>query len=155
MSQPVKLSDQLVLDARLAGEAQQRSIAGQVEFWARLGRSVDELLDGRARRALQESAEVRPLSELIATVGTSEGKARLKEYLHSRPFPHFEAHATRKGYLIRIEQNGTRSAGRFINREFVVDPVNQIVPLKRAGSRANRSSASSKHRGRSERAKSA
>ena len=38
MSQPVKLSDALVLDARLAGEAVERSIAGQVEFWARLGR---------------------------------------------------------------------------------------------------------------------
>ena len=38
MSQPVKLSDSLVLDARLAGEAVERSIAGQVEFWARLGR---------------------------------------------------------------------------------------------------------------------
>ncbi|PIX46733.1 MAG: hypothetical protein COZ06_16555 [Armatimonadetes bacterium CG_4_10_14_3_um_filter_66_18] len=31
MSQPVKLSDTLVLDARVAGEAFQRSIAGQVE----------------------------------------------------------------------------------------------------------------------------
>jgi hypothetical protein len=38
MSQPVKLSDALVLDARLAGEVQERSIAGQVEFWAKLGR---------------------------------------------------------------------------------------------------------------------
>ena len=46
MSQPVKLSDALVLDARLAGEAVERSIAGQVEFWARLGRSVELLLEG-------------------------------------------------------------------------------------------------------------
>jgi hypothetical protein len=33
MSQPVKLSDALVLDARLAAEVQERSIAGQVEYW--------------------------------------------------------------------------------------------------------------------------
>ena len=39
MSQPVKLSDGLVLDARLTGEVFQRSIAGQIEFWARLGRN--------------------------------------------------------------------------------------------------------------------
>ncbi len=37
MSQPVKLTDALVLDARIAGEVVERSIAGQVEFWARLG----------------------------------------------------------------------------------------------------------------------
>ena len=44
MSQAVKLSDALVLDARVAGEVVERSIAGQVEFWARLGRSVEVLL---------------------------------------------------------------------------------------------------------------
>ena len=46
MSQPVKLSDALVLDARIAGQVQERSIAGQVEFWAKLGRGVELLLDG-------------------------------------------------------------------------------------------------------------
>src|ERR1035438_9156293 len=51
MSQPVKLSDSLVLDARLAGDAMERSIAGQVEFWARLGRSVEVLLEGRQVRS--------------------------------------------------------------------------------------------------------
>ena len=136
MGQPVKLSDSLVLDARIAGEAQQRSIAGQVEFWARLGRSVDELLDGRSRRALKESAGQKPLSELVASVGTGEGKARLKAYLESRPFPHFEPHPTRKGVLVRIEENGTRSVGRFIQRQFVVDPG----AAEPAPSRANRES---------------
>ena len=32
MGQPVKLSDKLVLDARIVGETTERSIAGQVEF---------------------------------------------------------------------------------------------------------------------------
>jgi len=35
VSQPVELSDQLVLDARLAGQATERSIAGQVAFLQR------------------------------------------------------------------------------------------------------------------------
>ena len=46
MSQPVKLSDDLVLDARLAGELLERSIAGQIEFWAQLGRAMEPLLMG-------------------------------------------------------------------------------------------------------------
>ncbi|MBX9692585.1 MAG: ParD-like family protein [Cyanobacteria bacterium] len=41
MSQPVKLSDELVLDARLVSELGERSIAGQIEFWARLGRAIE------------------------------------------------------------------------------------------------------------------
>jgi len=41
MSQPVRVSDTSALDARLTGEAAARSIAGQIEFWARLGRASE------------------------------------------------------------------------------------------------------------------
>ena len=41
MSLRVKLSDALVLDARLASEVLERSIAGQVEFCARQGRAIE------------------------------------------------------------------------------------------------------------------
>ena len=77
MSQPVKLSNALVLDARIAGEAQERSIAGQVEFWARLGRSVELLLRRREVVALRRSAEVQPLSEALASVDTPAGRKRV------------------------------------------------------------------------------
>ena len=87
MSQPVKLSDNLVLDARLAGEVVERSIAGQVEFWARLGRSIDQLLEGQQVFALCRSAGVRPLSELLATVNAPAGRQRFATYLETLPFP--------------------------------------------------------------------
>ena len=121
MSRPIKLSDSLVLDAKSAGDLQQRLIAEQVEFWARLGRCVDELLNGRARTMLEESARQKPLSELLANVGTAEGRERLKAYLASRPYPHFEPHPNREGLFICIEQDGTRSTGRFVNRKFIRD----------------------------------
>jgi len=41
MSQPVKISDELILDARLTAEIAERSIAGQIEFWAQLGRAIE------------------------------------------------------------------------------------------------------------------
>lgn len=127
MSQPVKLSDSLVLDARLAGEVERRSIAGQVEYWASLGKLIDALIDGRTRAdALQRSGS-KPLSELVATIGTPEGDARLKAYLESEPFPHFEPHRTRKGVLIRIDADGTRSVGRFVDREFVTESAESDV----------------------------
>ena len=119
MSQPVKLSDGLVLDARLAGEVVERSIAGQVEFWARLGRSLDLLLEGRQVLALCRNAATRPLSELLETVDSPEGRQRVAAYLDTKPFPHFRAHPDQSGLLERIDEDGTRTAGRFVNREFI------------------------------------
>jgi hypothetical protein len=89
MSQPVKLSDSLVLDARLAADTVQRSIAGQVEFWSRL-----------------------------ASVDTAAGHARLDAYLKQQPFPHYQPHPTQPGLLERIDSDGTRTTGRFVNRQF-------------------------------------
>ena len=121
MGQPVKLSDALVLDARIAGEAQERSIAGQVEFWAKLGRSVEPLLDGRQVLSLCRSIGATPLSELVDLVGTPKGRAMFRTYLESEPFPHYEAHPTEDGLLVRTDEDGARTVGRFVNRSFVAE----------------------------------
>jgi hypothetical protein len=135
MGQPVKLSDALVLDARIAGEAQERSIAGQIEFWAKIGRSVAELLNGRVQQRLAQGGTEKSLSEFIESADKPEGQARLRAYLESRPFPHFKAHPTRNGLLVRIEKDGRRSVGRFKNRQFVV--VAEAKP-SRTSSRSRR-----------------
>jgi len=93
-----------VLDARLAAELQERLIAGQVEYWAKLGQAIDLLLNGRQAMALCRAAGSRPLSELVAEVGTPAGEENLLAFLQTEPFPHFEVHPTQSGYLIRIER---------------------------------------------------
>jgi hypothetical protein len=118
MSQPVKLSDALVLDARITGELVERSIAGQVEFWARLGRSIEPLLQGDQALALCRNAATRPLSECLLSVDSVKGRERLKAYLEGQPFPHYEAHPSKSGLLIRIDEDGRRTSGRFVNRQF-------------------------------------
>lgn len=118
MAQPVKLSDALVLDARLTGEVAERSIAGQIEFWARLGRSVEQLLQGDQALALRRSGDIRPLSELIAGADSDAGRKRLAEHLANQPFPHYEPAPGGPGMLIRIEADGRRTVGRFVNRQF-------------------------------------
>jgi len=118
MSQPVKLSDALVLDARIAGEAQERSIAGQVEFWAKLGRSMELLLDGRQVLTLFQNASVQPLSEAVASVDTPAGRKRVADVLENRPYPHFQQHPDQSGLLIRIDEDGRQTVGRFVNRMF-------------------------------------
>jgi len=116
MSQPVKVSDALVLDARLMGEATQRSIAGQIEFWARLGRAVETLLRGDQVLALCKAGKARPLSACLQSMDSPEGRKRLTEHLKTLPFPHYEP--APGGLLVRIEANGKRTTGRFINRTF-------------------------------------
>jgi hypothetical protein len=117
MGQPVKLSDALVLDARLVGEATQRSIAGQIEFWARIGRGVESVLRVDSVLRLKRRGEAAPLSDCLRSADTKAGRARVRSVLSDRPFPHFEP-ADRPGLLVKIDESGKRTVGRFVKREF-------------------------------------
>jgi hypothetical protein len=118
MGQPVKLSDSLVLDARLVSEASERSITGQIEFWARLGRATESLLRAESALRLKQRGDARPLSECLESVDTDEGRLRTAAHLAALPYPHFEADPDRPGHVVRIDEDGTRTSGRFVNREF-------------------------------------
>lgn len=122
MSQPVKISDELLLDARLTAEIAERSIAGQIEFWAQLGRAIEPLLEGSRALALRQAGTAVPLSECVASVDSTKGRQRVAAYLDSRPFPHYEPAPGATGLLVRIAEDGTRSIGRFVGREFQVVP---------------------------------
>jgi hypothetical protein len=135
MSQPVKLSDALVLDARIVGEAQERSIAGQVEFWAKLGRSMELLLDGRQVLTLFQNASVQPLSEALASVDTPAGRKRVADVLENRPYPHFKQHPEQSGLLIRIDEDGRQTVGRFVNRLFRAVDAGASSPLRQTNPR--------------------
>jgi hypothetical protein len=121
MSQPVKLSDDLVLAARLAAEAKERSIAGQVEYWAKIGRCVERLFDGRQIDTLQKAAESPSVGELLEVVDTPKGREMFQAFLESEPYPHYRAYPDGKGLLIRTEESGVETVGRFVNREFVAE----------------------------------
>lgn len=135
MSQPVKLSDALVLDARVTSGSAQRSIAGQIEFWAGLGRAVEVLLRSPDIRALQKAAKAMSLSKALARPGTPAGDAQVAAFIQSRPFPHYEPAPNAPGQLLRIDANGKRTVGRFVNRVFVPTPALKKSSVK---SRAKR-----------------
>ena len=62
-----------------------------------------------------------PLMAQLAldSIHSEAGHKRLLDYLATRPFPHFEADPVHQDRVIRIEVDGTRTTGRFINRQFV------------------------------------
>jgi hypothetical protein len=118
MSQPVKLSDEIVGDARRTAALAERSIAGQIEFWAQLGRAIEPLLDGARALALRRAGAIRPLSECFASGDSDQGRQRVRDHLDSRPFPHYEPVPDTPDLLIRIDEDGTQTRGRFVGRDF-------------------------------------
>jgi hypothetical protein len=117
MSQPVKLSDKLVVSARQVGSSVNRSISGQIEHWAEIGKIVEPFLEGRKTLALRQAREGQNLTEIFATIDHPEGKHRVQEYLNAQPFPHFEV-AGKPGVFMRIDADGTRTLGRFVRKQF-------------------------------------
>jgi hypothetical protein len=148
MSQPVKLSDDLVLQARLVAKSAERSIAGQIEFWARLGRAIEPLLNSRKVLELKESRGGQTLSSLWSTVDHSEGRRRVSDYLARQPYPHYEVAPDKPGLLVRIDESGSRILGRFVNRQFqplLSDGTKSKASKSRQGGRKS----SANQRGRS------
>jgi hypothetical protein len=74
---------------------------------------------------------------LVDLVDTPVGREMLKTYLGSEPYPHFEAHPSQAGLLVRIEEGGERTVGRFVNRTFVpvvdVDALDANAGLGKGG----------------------
>jgi hypothetical protein len=118
MAQPVKISDELLLDARIIGQVVERSIAGQIEFWARLGRALEPLLQGEKALALCRNGSARPLSACLKDIDSSRGQKRVQQFLKSQPYPHYESAPGHPGLLIRIDATGKRTLGRFVRRQF-------------------------------------
>ena len=119
MSQPVKLSDPLVADAREAGQIFERSIASQIEYWASLGRALEPFLRWEEAAALRRRARQLNLKECLDAVDSEIGHQRLQDVLEQRPYPHYEAHPTEPGYFVRIEEDGSQTVGKFQRRQFV------------------------------------
>jgi hypothetical protein len=125
MGQPVKLSDELVDDARAVVPFSQRSIAGQIEFWAGLGKSIEPLLRGDQALSLQMAGGDRPLSLLLAEVDTAKGRKHLEATLSQRPYPHFKPVVGHADLICRIEEDGREIVGRFVGREFIAVEVDR------------------------------
>ena len=75
----------------------------------------------RLLREGEEDAEIEatsPLSQCLESVDSPTGRQRVQDFLTTRPFPHYEAAPDHPGLLIRINEDGSRTLGHFVNRRF-------------------------------------
>ena len=124
---PLRLQDDLMRRAALAGARHHRSAAQQIEYWAALGQEVAALLDpdllldvkaGLARLRVEpvRAAAVAPES-VFASLDAQRSSGALAASVSTRPC-RYQACPDRPGLLERIDHEGKRTAGTFTNGVF-------------------------------------
>lgn len=121
MSLPLRISDELVLRAREAAEAEDRSISGQVEHWLKLGMALEEILGHRAAIELKRTRAAIPLSAAFATAESVAGRERALAHLRSSGTSRYGPAPAAPGKVVRHAPDGSETIGRFVNRQFVPD----------------------------------
>ena len=128
MSMPVKLSDDLVKDAREEAKAADRSITSQIEHWARLGRKVENVLrheDVLNLKRANDNDDVavppptrRAVVAALRRIASDGVRTELAATLTEGRTVYQDAG---DGRVERIERDGTRAVGRFVDRRFTAD----------------------------------
>ncbi len=117
----VKISDELLREAREEAKATDRSITSQIEHWVRLGRKAERSLRHDEVVAVKRAADDDPLLQSllakIRRVADSDHSDLAKELLASGPV----YQSAPGGGIERIMPDGTRSIGHIVGRQFVPD----------------------------------
>jgi hypothetical protein len=127
----VKISRELADSAREVSRWTERSLAGQIEHWAKLGQSIEGVLSGESVIALKKAGEgvaVSPSTpqedpELALNILASLRKAMpydaVREGLRASHQVLYESDPEVPGGLIRVSPDGTRTRGRMVDRSFI------------------------------------
>lgn len=127
MPQPVKVADALIEAARTAAADSNRSMAAQIEHWAMLGRAVERTLTtGDVLKLKRSEGHLDPeqrsrLIEALAGALDPQRRELAKIAIGARDPLRYETDPALPGLLIQIKPDGTRTAGRLIERQFVPD----------------------------------
>ena len=96
-----------------------RSPTAQVEFWAKLGRVAEAVFAHDRIRLFKEIGRVQDLDNLLAKVGTPEGRELAKAEIARHGTPIYGTHPAHPGFIVQKLPNGTKRVGKFVNRQFV------------------------------------
>lgn len=136
MPHAVKLSNALVDEAKSAAGSERRSVASQIEHWARLGRAIEQDLNSPSLQGLiaRSASEGEPSTgALPARLGAAldaalqpASRQALAGDLAQRY--RYGTDAAFPGYVVRDDPNGTRTPGRFVDRKF--QPLTGLQPAR-------------------------
>lgn len=125
----IKVSDALAEEARSAAADADRSLTGQVEHWARLGKAVEPLFSVSTIALLKKhyGGVPNPEQEQLAIKQTL---AALVEFQKNPPYekmremifadgPVYEADPNDPAGVVQVLKDGTKISGRLVNRTFV------------------------------------
>jgi hypothetical protein len=124
----IKISGELADCARREASHADRSLTGQIEHWAKLGRAAETVLPSQVAAALKrcagdlqaledESLRAKSLNALAALQTLSPAELREKIGLDLQTL--FEPDPENPGGFIRITPDGTRTRGVMNGRVFV------------------------------------
>lgn len=79
---------------------------------------LDQLTDDLASR-IPELSDAEMAELALDAVDSVKGRDRVARHLKAQPYPHYETDPTSRDLVVRIEENGTRVRGHFVNKNFV------------------------------------
>lgn len=119
MSTPLRLSNELLVEAREAGGRFHRSITQQVEHWAQLGRAIEAALTFSTTGKLKDLSKQPDLHSVLAKAETREGKRKVLSAIKSQKQPVYSADPDNPKGVIQHLANGRKVCGQFVDRKFV------------------------------------
>ena len=131
---PVRLQQELMQSATLAGARHHRSAAEQIEYWATLGRQVAGVLDpDKLLDVLSGLAALRVEPVTTAAVAPEQVFGALEQQRRSGELVgavssaslRYQASTTHPGFLEEVASDGKRRLGQF--RHGVFDPLEGSV----------------------------
>ena len=127
---PLRLDSTLVAAAKREGSIKKRSAPKQIEFWAELGKAVEQVLDYNDVFAVIQGLKRIKVESVIskvvdpATIFNSLEESRTSKELAGKTTSaavYFEASRRQPGLLDKVNTvTGERQTGRFCNGEFKI-----------------------------------
>lgn len=128
MRSAVKVSEKLLGLAKQEAKATNRSITGQIEHWAIIGRAAEALEAYADVLRLKRTGHALPIPtdigreavhELLARLGDHRDRESLKARLGASGAPLYESDPADPGSVVEVTPDGSRVRGRFVGRRFV------------------------------------
>jgi hypothetical protein len=130
---PVRFQQELMDSAAISGQVQHRSAVGQIEYWATIGRMLDDILEPETllavaagfKRLSVETTEAPPI-DADALFNQLDGQRKKRGRTQSGAGHQiaegevaYQSAVDHPGLLEQIRSNGERTVGQFENGVFI------------------------------------